>query len=534
MRYGLCLLACLSAAPPVQALSLSMGGLEGQLDTRLSWDWRWATERPDSAWISRSQGGHGQQASSDDGRLNFRRGDSISRRLEVQQDLELRNQNSGLFVQARSWYDFELQDSSHSHRDLENGRRPVAAQSAGMQWRQAFLFHHYQWHEQPGTLRLGRQNIRWGEGALLNSALDVINPYDYNRFSGPEPIARDDRVPVSLLYLSQSLHPRWMLDAFYQLQAAEDVAANCGSFFATRDVLTEGCDRYALREPSQGEGLWLTRASDRKAKAAGQFGLALFWQGDQTRLGLHLLRYHSRRGVLGVRATDEPLTAHSEHERLAQGRYFLAYPEAIRLYGLTLSSRLPAAGEAWASLSYQPNTPLQRNEAELVAALEQNQQSGWVASGYQRKAVAQWQMGLNQPLGALAGARQLRLEAELGYIRVMGLGTEHHGRDPVFGTQGGRGFITSESWGYRLRLSADYRTPVASLSLQPRLVYAQDVQGYAPEGQFSQGARAVTLGLGLTYQDSYRMDMAYSGFYGGHYNPLADRDFMRLSLSMRF
>lgn len=558
MRF-LFALICLGVAPSASAISFNLGALEAQLDSRFSLDLRWAAEDPDSAWIGASNGGRGQSASSDDGRLNFRRGDSFSRRAEGQHDLELRLGDSGVFVQGRYWYDFALQDHAQSFRDLDNSHRPRAAQSAGSQWLQAFAFHHYQLAGQPGTVRWGRQVVDWGEGQLLPSALDVINPVDFNRFSGLERPDREGKVPVNLLYLSQRLPQRWTLDAFYQLGDAVEVPANCGGFFAQRDVMTQGCSFYAVDTAANpwaqaqalglgyvwsSEGVLIPRAGDQKAQHSGQFGLALFWQGEQVRLGFYGLRYHSRQGMLGMRtASTEVLetlaqtnesSAVTEAMRLGNGRYFLSYPEAIRLYGMSATGTLSSGGTLWGVLTYQPNTPLQRNQAHLVDWLEQTAEVGQ-QSGYRRKRVAQGQLGVRQPLNAeLLEARQLSLEAELGYVRVMGLDSERYGRDPVFGSAGREGFITSEAWGYRLRLSADYATPIARLYLQPQITFTQDVRGYAPNDQFSQGARSLTAKLGFSYMESYVLEASYAHFYGGHYNPLRDRDFMRVKFSVRF
>ena len=442
---------------------------------------------------------------------------------------------------------------------MNNDRRPRAAQSAGAQWLQSFVFHHYQWRDHPGVVRLGRQVVRWGEGQLLGSAFDVINPTDGNRFSGWNAAQAESRIPVNLLYVSQSLNPEWTLDAFYQLGSALDVPANCGGFFALRDVSVQGCDFYAagyaqtdwatqaqalgLGYAWSDEGVLLSRGADQKPRHAGQFGFAAFWQRSRTQLGFYLLNYHSRSGFLGAQTAEAAVLSQIEQSglstnalqaaRLGHASYQLIYPEDMRLYGLTWRQELNTGGIFWSAWSYQPNAPLQTNEAILMMRLAQSEQAQ-IWDGYTRKPVAQWQLGLRQPLKPVAGARQMQLEAEWGYVRVMGLGHGRYGRDPVFGAEGNRGFVTSESWGYRLGFSADYVSAWPNLRFQPSVLYTQDVQGYSPSGTFNEGARSIRLGVGATYADAYQMDLSYTGFYGGRYNPWADRDFTQLQLKMRF
>ncbi len=47
-------------------------------------------------------------------------------------------------------------------------------------------------------------------------------------------------------------------------------------------------------------------------------------------------------------------------------RYFIEYPEDIRLYGLSFSTTLPS-GTAWSGeISYRPNAPVQINTTDIL------------------------------------------------------------------------------------------------------------------------------------------------------------------------
>jgi len=569
-------------ASPALAISFNLGALEGQLDSELSLETLWSTSRRDARWIGVANGGHGQSQSGDDGRLNFKRGDAISKRFEGVHGLELRLHDTGVFLRGRYWYDAELQDESRPHKDIANGHRTPSAQAAGSQWLEAFFYHHYQWAGQSGTLRLGRQTVRWGESQFIDGGLDAINPRDLSHFIGPGEAVQGNRLPTNLLYLSQSLKSGLMLDGFYQLNWTADALSNCGTFFSTSDALAEGCAGYdvgsgleaaqwqklssqatahGLGYQAGAEGVRLARGGDESARHSGQFGLALHWQGPRLRVGLHWLNYHSRAPMFNTRTADAAtfqalpsllvdtgaalsslpstevaslLAAQSSGVRMSRGRYFLSYPEDIRLYGLSASSQLSAGTRWFGEFSYRPNAPIQLNQAALVQRLSEAEGAGKTHQGYQRKGIAQWQSGLTHELGALAGAEQASLSAELGYVRVMGLGSQPYGRDPVFGTQGSEGFVTAAAWGYRLSLAASYAGLLPRVRVQPRLAFSHDVDGYGPNDSFSEGAKAFSLGADLLYMDSYRLGLTYSGFYGGRYNPRADRDFLRLSLGLAF
>jgi hypothetical protein len=115
-----------------------------------------------------------------------------------------------------------------------------------------------------------------------------------------------------------------------------------------------------------------------------------------------------------------------------------------------------------------------------------------------------------------------------------------YGRNPIFGAPtniGGtsnEGFVTSNSWGYRLRAVADYPNVFAGVGLKPSIAWSHDVSGTSPTPFFSDGRKAVSLGLGANYLTKYRGNISYTWFSGGVANPVADRDFFSLTFSLDF
>ena len=555
------------------ALVTNWGGVEAQWDTQLSFETAWAMENPRRSWIGAANGGSGApNQSSDDGRLNFSGGTVFSKRLEWLQALELRREDSGLFLQGRAWHDWALADEALAHRDVSSSNRPAAAQSSGAQWLEAFAYHHYRLGDQSGVLRLGRQRVRWGESQLIDSPLNAINPRDGRAVSEPDAAPSETALPVPLLYLSQSLNSSWAVDAFYQLAWEPDAQANCGTFFSRSDALPHGCHHYDVglaytqtartlmqdvaARYGQGyqytaEGVRIPHGHDQEAQDTGQWGLAVHRYGPHWTAGLYALNYHSRQAMMGTRtanaatqaalndilaATPEALQAPQRQALLlGNSRYFLRYPEHLRIYGLRFSQDLTAGRHWFTEWTYQPNAPLAINQAVLIQALATATEANQVDSGYRRKSIVQGQLGFEQALNALGQAEDARLRVEAAYVRVLNLGQGHYGRDPVLGLAGHRGFVTSESWHYQARWDAEYAGFWPQTRLHPYLIFRQDLKGYGPNGSSYEGARAATLGLTLHYWDNYRLTLSYNYFGGGgRYNPWADRDFMKLEASARF
>ena len=115
-----------------------------------------------------------------------------------------------------------------------------------------------------------------------------------------------------------------------------------------------------------------------------------------------------------------------------------------------------------------------------------------------------------------------------------------YGRNPIFGAPvnlGGpndEGFVTSNSWGYRFRASANYPNVFAGVELTPSLAWSHDVNGTSPTPTFLDGRKAFSLALGANYLTKYRGSIAYTWFSGGVANPSTDRDFFSFTVSMDF
>ena len=144
------------------------------------------------------------------------------------------------------------------------------------------------------------------------------------------------------------------------------------------------------------------------------------------------------------------------------------------------------------------------------------------------------------------GAGRVTVVGEVGYTHVGGLESTselRYGRDPIYGTPddpaalaryGRHGFVTANSWGYRLRGIADYNNVFAGINLKPNLSFSHDVDGYGPNGLFNEGSKAVSIGLDAEYQNMYTASLSYTDFFGGDYNTLVDRDFLAFSVGVNF
>ena len=577
-RHAKLALAVSLASTSAWGVSFNVGPVEGQIDSELSIGASWSTAKADSKLIGANNGGKGQSEISDDGRLNFKRGETFSKIFTGMHALELKYGDSGLYVRGKYWYDFELQDDSRPFKAISDSGRKASAQSSGSQLLDAFVYHNYAIADQPGAVRLGKQVVSWGESAFIGGGINAINPTDASAYRRPGTEYKDGLVPVNLFYISQNLTDNLSADAFYQLDWEQSEADNCGTFFSRPDVMADGCSgnyrvmskRSALDVADLAaltgagvevneEGVLVRRGADRNARNSGQFGVAMHYVFEplDTEFGAYFMNYHSRDPILSAGAAPQSAySAAAGSGGLApmivagNSSYYVEYPEDIRLYGLSFATTL-STGTAWkGELSYRPNAPVQLNSNDLLYAnvtllpgLAQASPltvtPGADIQGYRRKEVTQFQTSLTHVFDNAMGADRLTVTGEVGVTYVGGLDSPsdlRYGRDPVFGSDGNDGFTTATSWGYRGRAVWEYNSVLPGVNLKPNLGWSHDISGYSPgpNANFEEGRKAITLGLDGEYQSTYTSSLSYTNFFGGRYNTLSDRDFVALTVGVKF
>ncbi|MGF6692885.1 hypothetical protein M2318_002957 [Metapseudomonas resinovorans] len=627
-------------AAPAFGVTFNMGEIEGQFDSSLSVGASWSMRGADPDLIGVNNGGDGLSQTSDDSHLNFKKGETFSKIFKGIHDLELKYGDTGVFVRGKYWYDFELKDESRLFKDIDDHNRKEGAQSSGAELLDAFVYHNYNIADLPGSVRLGKQVVSWGESTFIGNSINSVNPIDVSAFRRPGAEIKEGLIPVNMFYVSQSLTDNLSAEAFYQLEWDQTIVDNCGTFFAQPDVIADGCDQnLTVLRTQQGvrnalqlaglpaaarnniintlqargvqwgnpdEGAIVKRGADRDARDDGQWGTAFRYFAEEldTEFGLYFMNYHSRNpyfsgrgapaasysptalgGALGgalagtIPGALIPGTVNALVPQLlplvvaGNSEYYVEYPEDIRLYGLSFSTTLPT-GTAWSGeISYRPNLPVQLNTTDILfsglSPLNPNVsvltgRPNTDQPGYRRKEVTQFQTTFTHFFDQVMGASRLTLVGEVGVVHTGGLESTteaRYGRDPVYGpgplpagqcralnlgTLGSAtaenltkyceddGFVTSTAWGYRARAVWDYNDVFAGVNLKPSIAWSHDVDGYGPNGVFSEGNKAVSLGLDAEYQNTYTASLAYTDFFGGTYNTSIDRDFLALSFGVNF
>ncbi|MEN5091968.1 DUF1302 domain-containing protein [Pseudomonas protegens] len=604
-------------AGPAFGVSFNIGEIEGSFDSSLSVGASWSTAGRNKDLIGVNNGGKGLSQTTDDGHLNFNKGQTFSKIFKGIHDLELKYGDTGVFVRGKYWYDFKLKDEDMDFKNISDNNRKEGAKSSGGQILDAFVYHNYSIADEPGSVRLGKQVVSWGESTFIGGGINSINPIDVSAFRRPGAEVKEGLIPVNMFYISQNLTENLSAEAFYQLEWDQTVTDNCGTFFSQPDNISDGCDdnlrllskRSTIARLSPAglanltargvdineEGALVRRSGDRDARDSGQFGAAFRYNFEplDTEFGAYFMNYHSRAPIFS--ATGAPQSAYNiagAFGALApvwiagNSKYFIEYPEDIRLYGLSFSTTLPT-GTAWSGeLSYRPNAPVQLNSTDILYSAVRRLGGAYTNAslldgipgqdlhGYRRKEITQFQTTFTHFFDQVMGASRLTLVGEVGVTHVGGLESKsdvRYGRDPVFGpgalpATGGQntcralnsttiagagpgadasnlssncnndGFTTATSWGYRGRAIWEYPDVFAGVNLKPNVAWSHDVKGYSPGpgANFEEGRKAISLGLDAEYQNTYTASLAYTNFFGGDYSTVDDRDFLALSVGVNF
>ena len=366
--------------------------------------------------------------------------------------------------------------------------------------------------------------------------------------------------------------------------------------------------------------VWAPRAADRTASDHGQYGVAFRYLANElnnTEFGLYFMNYHSRAPVLsGIKGTATsvitggPLTATLCSAGLVaalgtaacdqartdnKASYFTQYPEDIKLYGVSFNTQGPWGVALQGEYSYRPNQPLQYASAEVIlavlgapnlltgftqiagapvgatgAALVPN---GTFIQGWAPVKVSQFQMTGTKSFPAIFGADQGVIVGEFGYTKYHGLPTNQKFAGPATGlpatplaaslasvsafSQQTDGFVTENSWGYRLVGRLDFSNFVFGANVAPRFAFNHDVKGVSQT--FNEATKSYSLGANFDWQKKLTLDLSYNSFFGGRVycgrdsvassqvllmgqpqsycsnaNPIRDRDFYSVVVSYSF
>lgn len=208
---------CLAPCGSVFAFQFDGETVSGSLDTTVSYGTTYRMQAPSKKLIARSNGGSVDNGPLvyDDGNLNFRKGDLVSEVAKVVSDLDLRFQEDyGVFLRGRAFYDFELKDDSRRQRELSDDGEDLAGSSAELL--DAFVYGSWKLGDRLFSARLGRQVINWGESIFAQGGISATNPYDVGALRAPGSEIKEAFLPTLMGSFSFELNESMTVEGYWQ------------------------------------------------------------------------------------------------------------------------------------------------------------------------------------------------------------------------------------------------------------------------------------------------------------------------------
>lgn len=592
--YVAVVLLLLASVAPARAADYQAGDFKISWGTTLSYGAMWRMEDRDKSIVGLRNGGTAFSVNGDDGNLNYNKG-LVSNALKATTELELSYKNFGAFIRAFGFYDYENEKGDRARTPLSQDALDRVGKRAELL--DAFAWFRFGMGSVSAELRAGQQVFNWGESTFIQNGINAINPVDVSALRVPGSELREALLPIGAVSLSLGLSQNLAFEGYYQYRWEETIIDPAGTYFSTTDIAGRGASRVMLGfgsvpdnlpigpAPTNPVGAVVLRAADREARDSGQYGVAFRWfvpKFQGTEFGLYHITYHSRLPIISAVTGTLAGLLPPNLNYAASARYFIEYPEDIKLYGVSFNTQLGASGIALqGEVSHRKDVPLQVDDLELLYAalsplrlvdipafaqikavgtlLAATNQIGAFGfgqeiSGYKRFDTTQVQFTATKVFGRALGADQLTtvLEAAYSYVhdmpakdvlRLEAPGTYtsgnpiHQQRGVQPGTEPLRAFPEEESWGYVFAARLDYNNVFANINLLPRLSWSHDVNGTTPGpgGNFIEGRSALTVGLAANYRISWEFDVSYTRFSGaGRYNLLRDRDFIASSVKYSF
>lgn len=569
-------------ASPAHAFKFDLdNGVSGSLDSTISFGVQRRMQSPDSRIVGRDSGGSAtigspmgdlvngtgigaltpadfNYSNTDDGTLNYKKGDIVSAVLKGTHELSLGERGNWAALGRITWSsDFAAANTARTPLDEEAKR----AMQQNVSLLDLWVSKDFSLAGNSAKLKFGNQVINWGEDIFIFGGINTIHAFDLRKAHIPGTQVKEILIPAPMISLNTGLGAGFSTEAYYQFGWNGFKLDPSGTYWSSADFLGKGGKRGAFfptsilaangiplpggdYDPSRGRdyNFLSTNAGiipvDReKPSNTGQFGINLRYKqpGADTEYALYYIRYHDKipfvgfkvngaANVLGVTAVEQ-------------------YGQNKDLFGISANTKI---GD-WAfgtELSYRPRDSVAIDPTVPLAgtySLAQGSAGYTMATGvyngyvnekkYQAHVTAfTWlPTELTRALGAADGA--FMAEAAVAYYPELRL----NGEVPYL--LNNYAMPDKTSWGYVMEVSLTYANVFGSgWTASPIVDFYHDVKGTSPTATpFVEGRKSLAVGVNFDYHNQWKVGLGYSAFFGGgDLNMLRDRDVATAMVSYTF
>ena len=308
---------------PVQAFEFGDGDFQGSLDTTVSHGMTYRVEK-------RSDG-LAADANGNDGNLNYDRG-VVSNVSKFVTDLDISQDNYGLFVRTTGFLDFENENGERARTPLSDEAKDLVG--SDIEVLDAYFTAGYNYGDAAIDVRLGKHVLNWGESTFIPNGVNAINPFDVSKLRQPGSELREALLPVGMASVTVEPNNNLSVTGFYQYDWEETRIDPVGSYFSSTDYAGPGAREAVITnvmagllpdQPTQWDQgfsfgpltqalnadlagqrpqaefdpdfVSVLRGPDGTPEDGGQYGLAVRYFAEElndTEFGFYFINYHSR------------------------------------------------------------------------------------------------------------------------------------------------------------------------------------------------------------------------------------------------
>ena len=329
---------------PAKAFEFGDGDFQGSLDTTVSHGMTYRVDKRSDGLAADTNG--------NDGNLNYDRG-IVSNVSKFVTDLNISQDNYGLFVRTTGFLDFENENGERARTPLSDEAKELVG--SNIEVLDAYLTAGYDYGDAAIDVRLGKHVLNWGESTFIPNGINAINPFDVSKLRLPGSELREALLPVGMASVTVEPNDTLSVTGFYQYDWEETRIDPVGSYFSSTDYAGPGareavitsvtdndqgfgfgqplttfinCDLGAIPQlpaalggsacpasqitplPSQAafdpDFASVLRGPDNTPEDGGQYGLALNYFAEDlndTEFGFYFINYHSRLPTVSARTS---------------------------------------------------------------------------------------------------------------------------------------------------------------------------------------------------------------------------------------
>ncbi|MGA0609637.1 DUF1302 domain-containing protein [Caldimonas sp. KR1-144] len=471
----------------------------------------------------------------DDGDHNFNKG-LISSRFDLLAEMDLTAPNFGARISANAWRDaVYLRRNDYRGTEIYAAGAPTGTivstannrpgqaldeflpdtrrqHGRDSELLDAFVYVKGEVGGMPGTLRLGKHTLQWGESLFFgqNGIAHAQGPVDVAKIlSVPGWQFKEVLLPVEQVSGSLQLAEGLSLGAYYQFKWRPSKIPGVGSYFSNQDYVGTGVVNFGVDGSGNPILLAYDASKDLRPKDSGQGGVQLRWSptGSDYEFGFYAAQYHDKTPAVPV-------------FDFVNGNVHLAYAKNIRTFGASVTSSVGQLNWALEG-SVRSNAPLTSDPAVLglgpILSCGNSDSEPCFAVGrtahlqlsgiYVLQPGALW--GGGAVLGELAYNRRLKVTKDIFAIGPDGSSAGLGGLDPN---------TTKGAWAFRMLFEPQYFQVLPGLDLSLPIGLGVNFGGRSSAiFNYAGGASDAgdySIGVKGKYLNAWNFGLTYTDYFG--------------------